>query len=808
MLQRSALLALAALLLVASVGMEAPVTLAATSTTVGPPTEVALTIVPPRLPADGGTYAAVVVSLESGGKPSVALSPTVVYLSSSSVNVASVSAAVTIEPGQLYATANLTTTVTPGTTTITASSAGLQTASGTVTTATPSGYPYQLKVFLAPPTVISGPGYTGLVVVELLDQQGLPARAGSATVIELSTSDSAIVNVSQTALVIGTGQILASGDFSTAYVPGGASILAASSGLITGSAAVTVTGSSPLYLIVYPEPAVIGLHSTGKITVALTDAAGNPTRAPGRIVIQITSSNLTVATTPTSVVIPGGQSFAVTNYSTTFAPGSTALTFSASGLNAGAPIVVSSVAAPPTPTKLDVIVGPPTVLADNQEFDSIAVTLLDASGSPAVVPLGKAIFVNLTSSNTQVGSVPATIVIPSGAEFASVNFTTTLLAGSTTVTAFANGLQTSAATESTYGPVPSQLALQGVPKTLPADGNTYAAVEVLLEDSASGPAFAPTGVVVQLLSSDSNVVSVVGSVTIPAGSSYVLADVQTALLSGSANITAFSPGLTPATISLQTVIPAPSAVEAFVTPQSSILSATSPPPTLTIQLQSSTGDPARAGTNTLVIVSSSNSTVLDTPISIIIPKGDDYVTIPLNVSASGTTTLTAISSGLTSSFTSMVVEPLTISVTRNPIETSIFDNETAVLGLTVTVEGQPVPGVTVDWNTTAGNVLPNVTVTSGQGTTGTEFYPPSGSSQGFADVRASLTSPDFGKVGELIGVSYSAPPVKHKASVLYTLLLYLIPIVAIVAAVVAVVTIRTRRRKAREELEAGFQTLS
>ena len=811
---KKGLLASVIILVMLSVAFE-PQAYAATQPVAGTPIQLSVNVIPLRLPADGGTYRAVVVSLEDGaGHPSVALTNITVYLSSSSENVAMVENPIVIYQGDLYATANLTTTVTPGTATITASSAGLQTASQQVRTETPSGFPYSLKVYLAPETVISGSGYRGLIIVELLDQLGLPARAGNDTVVQLSSSDTSVANVTQKSLVIHLGDILTSGNYTTAYIPGRATVTAVASGLHTGADTVTVTGSSPLFLKVFAQPATIGLESTGRLSLGLTDSSGDPTRAPAALEVQITSSNLTVATAPPQVTIPAGSSFALTNYTTTAVPGTASLTFSASGLNSGNPIQVRSVGGVYAPEKLEVLVGPTSVLADGEGYSAVAVSLVDLHGNPAVAPECRGctgIAVGLTSSDTQVGSIPPSVTIQPGSDFAAVPFTTTYLAGTTTITAFANGLQTNQQSISTFGPVPAQLKLQVVPGTLPANGNSYGALEVLLEDSSGAPAVAASGIVVQLLSSESSIVSVDSSVTIPAGSVFVVANLQTTLLPGLANITAFATGLTPSLIGVQTRIPAPSSVAAYITPANSLLSGVGPQPILVVQLQDSGGNPAEAGANTLVLVTASNSTLLRSPFALTIPKGEDYVATGLDVLSSGSVTITTVSPGLVASAVSMGVVRLAPTVSLAPPYKTIFAESTLTVQVTVTMEGAPVPGVHVSWNSSTGSVSPNFTVTNGEGVASTVFLPPPGNLPGYANVRASLSSPDFGTAGALSSITYTMTPVKHPptlADTIFSYLIYAIPVLAAVIAVEAYLTIRRRRRRAREELEAGFQTLS
>jgi hypothetical protein len=62
---------------------------AAAQVQASPPASLLLTVVPSKLPADGGSYPAIVVSLQtSAGKPSLAANDTLVFLTSSQASVA------------------------------------------------------------------------------------------------------------------------------------------------------------------------------------------------------------------------------------------------------------------------------------------------------------------------------------------------------------------------------------------------------------------------------------------------------------------------------------------------------------------------------------------------------------------------------------------------------------------------------------------------------------------------------------------------------------------------------------------------
>ncbi|HZW85343.1 MAG TPA: hypothetical protein VFE91_05520, partial [Nitrososphaerales archaeon] len=207
-----------------------PATYAAPSQVPQQAASVVLSIIPPKLPADGGSYAAVVVSLaDKSGLPSAALTQIVVFLSSSQINIASVPDSVIIGPGQEYAMANVTTTPTPGTAMITAHAQGLGAPqSAPITTVTPSGFPSKLKVFTSPSEFLPRSD-VGSVRVEVVDDAGLPSKAISDITVQLTSSNSSIASLDQSTLVIPAGSIYTTGTLHTSG-HGAAVISAASTG--------------------------------------------------------------------------------------------------------------------------------------------------------------------------------------------------------------------------------------------------------------------------------------------------------------------------------------------------------------------------------------------------------------------------------------------------------------------------------------------------------------------------------------------------------------------------------------------------
>ena len=115
--------------------------------------------------------------------------------------------------------------------------------------------------------------------------------------------------------------------------------------------------------------------------------------------------------------------------------------------------------------------------------------LQDSSGQPSRALHDTTI--SLTSQITNIGTVDSSITIPKGTTFVSANFFSTLSPGSTTISASATDYATVQASITTVTPMPSSIAIYGFPSTLPADGGSYPAIMVQLQDSSGSPQRAP-----------------------------------------------------------------------------------------------------------------------------------------------------------------------------------------------------------------------------------------------------------------------------------------------------------------------------
>ncbi len=762
-----------------------------------------ISVIPPKLPADGGTYPAIVVSLQSSaGKASLALNDTVVFLTSSQVGVGTVSSQVTIPRGAGFAIANFTAGTTPGTTSISASSAGLSSASGQVTTVTPSGLASHLKIIPVPGSQLVNPTGQGTVLVETLDSAGLPAKTSSAVTVALSSSNNNVVNLPDDTLTVASGSVLSSVPYDVGVSPGTATITGSASGYNSGAGTVTVQGPSPFAISIFAEPDPLPTSASGRLVVTLTDPEGNPARAPSPITVAIASSNTTVVSSDQSATIPAGEIYAVASFTSGAAPGTANLTASAQGL--ASDFAVVSVVKPSQPVKIRLITAPNPVLADEGSYDSVMVALTDAAGDPAVA--SSSITVTLSSSNDNVGTIGGSINIPAGSTYAVASFASTFFVGSTSITALAQNLQSATATMSSYGPIPAKVVVQALPSNLPADGGSYSALEVMVEDANGLPAVAPVGIPVQLASSSTNIAMVNSTVVIAAGQSYLLTDVETTISPGTANITATSSGFPSSSTGFTTTSPAPSQLGFYIAPSSGIQSlGRGGDAVIAVQLQDSTSSPARARQDTQIVVTSSNSSVISKPIQLDIPAGADYASALLNTTSPGSSVLTASTSGLASATASFTELSVPVSITLTSSVPVIAIGGVASLQLQLQVMGSPLAGANVTFQATSGEVSPATGVTDSSGQLSSTFI---GQQNGVSTITATVSDPLIGNGTAGTNVLITLPGAAGAGTTTHGglgLLGTLLPVVLVVV-VIAIIAFGVRRivkgrRATAEEVE-------
>jgi len=552
------------------------------------------------------------------------------------------------------------------------------------------------------------------------------------------------------------------------------------------------------------------------VVVSLLDSNNLPSAALSNLTIFLTSSQTNIASVPNTVTLPEGSEYVVVNVVTTPTPGSTTITASSHGLSS-VEAQLSTKTPSGFPSKLEVFVSPSSLLP-RSDTGTVRVELVDDAGFPSKAITS--VTALLVSSNTSIASLNQnSLTINPGDIYASGTFHSPGHSGQAIITASSSnyvsgGAIVTVAPACTRNCAPSELLLKLVPGTLPTSGLTYSTLEVGLATTSGQPAVSSSSTIVQLSSSEPDLISVPPFVTIPAGNISVLADLTTSSLEGRAIITASSSSLTPMNATVITVIPAPSKLQAYVAPPATFATAVGNAPILVVQLQDSLGNPARARVLTNVTVTSSNSSLVSGPLHLSIGVGLDFVFIHLSVTGSGQSELTASAQGLTSTQESLqvvrspLVDTLTASVAhKSPYGPgTMWANDTATLTLTVTFLGKPVQNLSVAWTVKGGTITPTHSQTGFSDVASTTFTP---TVIGTANVTASTTSPETGPITRSFFLTVIQVPVKPPRTLVQVIesLWYYIAAAAAVAVIAAFYLLRMRRKKQRAEIEAGFEVV-
>jgi Bacterial Ig-like domain (group 1) len=237
-----------------------------------------------------------------------------------------------------------------------------------------------------------------------------------------------------------------------------------------------------------------------------------------------------------------------------------------------------------------------------------------------------------------------------------------------------------AATSTSTGAAAS-LSLAVVPPILPADGKTHSVVFLSLMDANHNPTIALASITVYLSSSKQDVAVIQSPLVFPAGASYVTANATVTLSPGTTTITASTSGLASATANLQTMTPAgfPTTLAIFASPaiQPSGIGRTG---SLVVEVLDQVGRPTRAASDTTVTLTSSNEAVAvpGGGASVTVKGGQTYASASYTSDPSalqlGTTTITALASGLNSGYTAITVagnnaaSPVSLSLQAGPSE--------------------------------------------------------------------------------------------------------------------------------------------
>ena len=483
----------------------------------------------------------------------------------------------------------------------------------------------------------------------------------------------------------------------------------------------SASASGPSKISIYTGPtSVLADNNTYScIFVQLQDSSSQPSRALQDTMISLSSSLTNIGTVDSSITISKGNTSASANFTTTFSPGTTTISASATGYST---VQASMTTIGPIPSQIAVYGFPSTLPADGNKYNAIMVQLQDSSSSPARAPQG-GVQVTLSCSDTSVGTVDPVVTIPEGQTYATANFTTTTKANTETnpepesaiITAIAQGYTSKQVTITTT-PIAinaNQLKIFVGPLQVLADQNSYQQIAIELQNASAYVAIAQTDIAVTVALSDQTIGKIDSQITIPQGQSYALATFNSTYKAGSITITAVATNLLRDQQVISTTGFTPSKLAIYCVPPS-LPSDNGVYPAIQVQLQDSQGRPAKdPQADVTVRLFSSQPTVGVVSQTLTIPFGQTQATGNLTVTNSpGVNAITAQASGYTTAqaqITTYLIDysPLQITVAANP--TSVNNGYTTSITAYVSANGAPVTGATVSFASNNGGTFGAVT---------------------------------------------------------------------------------------------------
>ena len=399
-----------------------------------------VTPTPHGINADGLTHEIITIELQTvDGSAFLAPKDIRVQISSSNLNVGSVEEYVTIPEGKSYAKAEFTSTANSGITIISASSPGFETGD-TQLQIYQSNFDSRLLVYTSPNSMPSEPNVEGMVTVQIINSQGEPYRAIDDIEIKLTSSNHSICTVTEDVTIL-RGANYATTTFKTVgNLRGNALISAQADGFTPGSDLVNslnYTGTPARVSLTYGPDLVLPdgeLHEA--VTIQIQDENGNPAKSTSPRTVYLSSSNINIVTVESSVIIPPGSYHETVEITTFNENGNSFISASSPGLHQDfKEITVEG----QVPTILDILAHPSVLLADGSEYDIVTVQLLDEEGNP--VEAGEDFDIYLTSSNTDVGTLPESITIDAGSSYVNVEFLSGGSSGESALAAFSPGVE-------------------------------------------------------------------------------------------------------------------------------------------------------------------------------------------------------------------------------------------------------------------------------------------------------------------------------------------------------------------------------
>ncbi len=592
----------------------------------------------------------------------------------------------------------------PGTANIVLAAPGFSPMEFPVTVYGDRASPARLMVKALPSSFSTSGPRNGYFSIEIANVNDLPVLAKADIPITVVSTDTKVVSLGSSSIVIKNGQYYAIGEFEVNQ-PGSASILASAPSITSASATITVAASTTPTIQAYVYPLKINdfASSIAYVVALLKDSSGNAVEANTDIPITISITNSTntglVNTSPQEQLFGSSSPIIIKKgdyigYSTVEVNAGLNGTFNirlsapngytVSNVNStGALIQLQTVTAQlldDKSAKLDIL---PILATGNKELVGI-MHLADPNGNPIISNENLQIEVDSSDpSYLSIDKVNMSRGVGVAPVFGKVGNTPPPQPLSlhvdtyndTTITANINGTSVNSLKLVADTLVPRILSQSEIPLAL------------YMEDPSGKAAYFPGDSTPTILPND---YFLVNSGKISRGDSIDLFDTKSTK-DGTATLNIVA-GNYPASIMLSSASSYPSSVDLdhpqiLLSDYSNLMG---------IQIFGSGSNPSYLEKDTTIRLVSSNDSVIEMPAKIKMSQGTYYTAFDAIPKSAGTATISVLGDNLPLTTFPITVESLVPTATINS-STSVLPKETFLATLTVERYGQPLSNMSIDW---------------------------------------------------------------------------------------------------------------
>jgi hypothetical protein len=240
-----------------------------------------------------------------------------------------------------------------------------------------------------------------------------------------------------------------------------------------------------------------------------------------------------------------------------------------------------------------------------------------------------------------------------------------LLIGILLVLSLASSIIIITQSNSAFAAEPVKLKIYIGPNKVPADNSIHECIFVQLQDSNGRPARALEDTIISLSSSLTSVGTVDPTITIQMGETFAVAKFDSTFTPGSTTIVATASGFATVQATMTTIAPVPNKLALYGFPPV-IPADGSPYEALVVQLQDSSGNPAKAPLGGVAVtLFSSDEEVATAATSVRIDEGQTHTLANLTGISPGGAIITAMASGYISATTTITIQmPMTNTPAR------------------------------------------------------------------------------------------------------------------------------------------------